>query len=152
MAISAAAFSVTVPNGVTTMPTAYTITSTDVTNGISILPSFFTTAASYGQSGFLPEKLFLYLNTTTAGTSFKAIIKATIATTDVPNSAPPFPLANAGDVTLNINAVGTYPVFGFTSGRFMQPDGSILINFSGTLGVTTLYGFVQPYAPLGPRG
>jgi len=27
-----------------------------------------------------------------------------------------------------------------------------LINFSGTLGVTTLYGFVQPYAPLGPRG
>lgn len=152
MAISSAAFAVTVPNGLTTPPTAYSITSGDVSAGISIPPSFFTTAASYGQSGFLPEKLFLFFVTTTPGTSFKAIIKATIATTDVPNSAPPFPLANAGDLTLNINANGTYPVFGLTSGRFMQPDGSILINFSGTVGVTTLAGYVQPYAPLGPRG
>lgn len=150
--ITSAAFAVTTPNGLTTPPTAYSIQSGDVSGGIVIPASFFSTAASYGQAGFLPEKLFLFFVTATAGTSFEAIIKATVATTDVPNSAPPFPAANAGDLTLNINAVGTYPVFGLTSGRFLQPDGSIHVNFSGTLGATTMYGYVQPYAPIGPRG
>lgn len=152
MAISASAFAVTVPNGITTPPTPYTITSGDVSAGITIPASFFSTAASYGQAGFLPEKLFLFFVTATAGTNFTAIIEATQATTDVPNSAPPFPSANTGNLSLNINAVGTYPVFGLVSGRFLQPNGSIVVNFSGTLGVTTVYGYVQPYAPIGPRG
>lgn len=150
--ITSAAFAVTTPNGITTPPTAYSLQSSDITNGITIPASFFTTAASYGQNGFLPEKLFLFFVTATAGTSLTAIIKATQASTDVPNSATPYPLANQGDLPLNINAIGTYPVFGLTSGRFGQVDGSISIKFTGTLGATTMYGYVQPYAPIGPRG
>lgn len=152
MAITSAAFATLVNNGTVTFPTPYSITSTDVTNGIRITPSLISGAAPYGQSGFLPEKLILFFVTGTAGTSFTALIQPTIATTDVPNSAPPFPLANQGALSVNINAVGTYPVGPLTSGRFLQPDGSILINFSGTLGVTTLYGLVGAYAPAGPRG
>lgn len=150
--ISSANFAVTAPNAITALPTAYTITSSDVSNGITITPSMITGAASYGQSGFLPERLRLFFNTTTAGMNFEAILNATQATTDVPNSAPPFPYANRGNVPLNINAVGTYVVDGLTSGWLMQPNGNILITFSGTLGVTTMYGLVGPYAPAGPRG
>jgi hypothetical protein len=151
MAIAAANFALTPANAASVMPTPYTITGTDVTNGISIPPSFFT-ALNYGQSGFVPERLSLFFNTTTAGTAFSVIVKATKATTDVPNVPPPFPLANAGDLTVNVNAINTYVIGGLTSGRFSQPDGSILINFSGTLGVTTMYGLLDPYAPAGPRG
>jgi hypothetical protein len=151
MAISSAAFAVTASNALTVLPTPYSITGTDVTNGISIPPSFFT-ALNYGQAGFVPERLTLFFNTTTAGTAFNAVIKATQPTTDVPNVPPPFPLANAGDLTLNINAINTYVIGGLTSGRLSQPDGSILIKFTGTLGVTTMYGLLDPYAPAGPRG
>lgn len=151
MAITNAAFAALVNNGAVPGPTAYTITGTDVTNGISIPASFFT-ANAYGQPGFILERLTLIFNTTTAGTAFTAIVKPTVATTDVPNSAPPFPLANAGQMSSNINAIGVYYFSGLTSGRFLQPDGSLLINFTGTLGVTTLAGLLAPYAPAGPRG
>lgn len=154
MAISSAAFAVETNNGVTTPPTPYSIVSGDVSAGIRIPASFFTgtVAAPYGQAGFLPEKLRLFVVTATAGTAFSVIVKASQPTTDVPNEAPFTPAANAGDLTVNVNTVGTYFIGPFTSGRFLQPDGSVLLNFSGTLGATTIYGYVGSYWPAGPRG
>lgn len=142
-------------NGGVGAPTAYSIVAGDVTNGLSIPASLFTGAisgASYGQNGFLPEHLTLIVNTTTAGTAFSVVVKATQATTDVPNTKPPFPAANQGDITVNVNTVGTYYLGSFTSGRVLQPDGSLLLNFTGTLGVTTLAVLLSPYAAAGPRG
>lgn len=150
--ITSAAFAVETNNGVTTPPTPYSIQSADVSGGIRIPASFFTTAASFGQAGFLPEKLRLFIVTGTAGTSFTVIVKASQPTTDVPNEAPFTPLAAAGDLSFNVNTVGTYMLGPFTSGRVLQPDGSILLNFSGTLGVTSIAGYVGSYAPAGPRG
>lgn len=150
--ITSAAFAVETNNGVTTPPTPYSIQSADVSAGIRIPASFFTAAASFGQAGFLPEKLRLFVVTATAGTLFSVIVKATQPTTDVPNEAPPYPLSNAGDLPFNVNTVGTYMIGPFTSGRVLQPDGSILLNFSGTLGATTIAGYVGTYAPAGPRG
>lgn len=132
--------------------TAHSIVAGDVTNGLSLPASAVTGALSYGQTGFVAEQVTFVFNTTTAGTAFSVVFKATQATTDVPNSAPPFPSANAGDATFNINAIGTYNVGPLTSARFMQPDGSILLNFTGTLGVTTVYVIVEQYFPAGPRG
>lgn len=153
MAISAAAFVVQVPNGSVAGPTPYSIVAGDVSGGISIPKSFFTTVMPYGQTGFLPERLTLILTTTTPGTTFKAILKATKAATDTTIGLPvAFPAANAGDLTVDVSANGSYVMGPFTSNRFEQLDGSLLINFSGTLGVTTIAGYVTPYAPAGPRG
>lgn len=132
--------------------TAHSIVAGDVTNGLSLPASAVTGALSYGQAGFVPEQVTFVVQTTTAGTAFSVVVKATIATTDVPNSAPPFPSANAGDATFNVNTIGTYNLGPFSSGRFMQPDGSILLNFTGTLGVSTIYVIVEQYFPAGPRG
>jgi hypothetical protein len=132
--------------------TPHTIVAGDVTNGLSLPAAAVTGALSYSQAGFIPEQLTFVFNTTVAGTSFSVVTKATIATTDVPNSAPPFPSANAGDATFNINTVGVYNIGPFTSGRFEQPDGSFLLNFTGTLGTTTVYAIVEAYYPAGPRG
>lgn len=132
--------------------TVHTIVAGDVTNGLSLPAAAVTGALSYGQSGFVPEQVTFVFNTTVAGTAFSAVAKATIATTDVPNSAPPFPSANQGDATFNINAIGVYNIGPFTSARFMQPDGSFLFNFTGTLGTTTVYAIVEAYYPAGPRG
>jgi hypothetical protein len=150
--ITAAAFAVETNNGVTTPPTPYSIQSGDVSGGMRIPASFFTTAAPYGQNGFLPEKLRLFVVTATAGTNFSVIIKASQPTSDIPNEAPFTPAANAGDLTFNVNTVGTYFLGPFTSGRVLQPDGSMLLNFSGTLGVTSIYGYVGSYYPAGGRG
>ncbi|HEY1820415.1 MAG TPA: hypothetical protein VGG83_10830 [Trebonia sp.] len=154
MAISAAAFAVENNNGNTTPPTPYTILSGDVSGGIRIPASFFTgtVAAPYGQPGFLPEKLRLFFVTSAAGTNFTVVVKASQPTTDVPNEAPFTPAANSGDFPLNINTAATYFVGPLTSGRFLQPDGSVLLNFTGTLGTTTVYGYVGSYYPAGPRG
>jgi len=153
MAITAAAFAVLSNNSATAYPaTPYTIVSADVTNGISIPPSFFTNALNYGQPGFVLEKMTLIFNTTVSGTNFSVVVKATKATTDVPNSAPPFPSANQGDATFNINTVGQYVIAGLTSARFLQPDGSLLLNFANTLGTTTITGLLGVQAPAGPRG
>jgi hypothetical protein len=92
------------------------------------------------------------VNTTTAGTAFSIVVKATQPQTDVPHEAVPFPSANAGDLTFNVNTVGVYYLGPFTSAQIMQPDGSILLNFTGTLGVTTIAILNQAYAPAGPRG
>jgi hypothetical protein len=132
--------------------TAHTLTSTDVSNGLQLPASAVTGALAYGQAGFVPEQVTFVFTITTAGTSLNAIVEPTIATTDVPNSAPPFPAANAGPLTFNINAVGAYNIGNLTSGRFEQPDGSILFNFSGTLGAGTVYVIVEQYFPAGPRG
>lgn len=132
--------------------TPHTIVAGDVTNGLSLPAAAVTGALSYGQAGFVPEQVTFVFNTTVAGTAFNAVAKATIATTDVPNSAPPFPSANQGDAAFNINAIGVYNIGPFTSARFMQPDGSFLFNFTGTLGTTTVYAIVEAYYPAGPRG
>lgn len=137
---------------VTSSITAHTIVTSDVTNGLSLPAAAVTGAASYGQAGFVPEQVTFVINTTVAGTSFSVVVMNTQATTDVPNSAPPFPSANAGSLTVNVNTVGIYNLGNFTSGRFEQPDGSILLNFSGTLGTTTIYVVVEQYFPAGPRG
>lgn len=142
-------------NGVVTAATPYTIVSGDVTNGISIPQSLFTGSISglnFKQSGFVLERMDLVVTTTTAGTNFSVVVKATQAQTDVPNQHVSFPSANAGDATLTVNATGTYYIGPLSSGRFAQPDQSLLLNFSGTLGVTTLWVLLSPWAPAGPRG
>ena len=68
------------------------------------------------------------------------------------NEAVPFPLANAGDLPFNVNATGTYYIGPLASGRFSQPDQSLLLNFTGTLGTTTIYILSGPWTPAGPRG
>lgn len=137
---------------VTSSITAHTITSTDVSNGLQLPASAVTGALSYGQAGFVAEQVTFVFNTTVTGTAFSVVFKATIATTDVPNSAPPFPAANQGDATFNINTVGVYNIGPLTSARLMQPDGSILLAFTGTLSTTTVYAIVEQYFPAGPRG
>lgn len=142
-------------NGVVAAATPYTILAGDVTNGLSIPQSLFTgniTGLNFKQAGFVLERMDLVVTTTTPGTAFSVVIKATQAQTDVPNEHIPFPAANAGDVTLNVNANGTYYIGCLTSGRFSQPDQSLLLNFSGTLGVTTMWVLLSPWAPAGPRG
>jgi hypothetical protein len=143
-------------NGSVAAATPYTIVAGDVTNGLSIPQSLFAGAISglnFGQTGFVLERIELVVTTTTPGTAFSVIVKATQPQTDVPNEAVPFPLANAGDsAALNVNANGTYYIGPLTSGRFSQPDQSLLLNFSGTLGVTTLWVLATPWAPAGPRG
>ena len=151
----AANVALTVPNGMVAMPTDYTIVSGDVTNGLRIPASLFAGALSglpYGQAGFVPERLKILVKTTTAGTAFSIVVKASISRTDIPGEPPSYPSANAGDLALNVNAVGQYMFGEFTSGRFKQPDGSLLLNFTGTLGVTTIAVLNGPYAPAGPRG
>lgn len=152
--LTSAAVGVQPNNGslVTSSITPHTIVAGDVTNGLSLPAAAVTGALSYGQVGFVAEQVTFVFNTSVAGTAFSVVTKATIATTDVPNSAPPFPSANAGDATFNINTVGTYNIGPLTSGRFLQPDGSILLNFTGTLGTTTVYVIVEQYFPAGPRG
>ena len=142
-------------NGVVAAATPYSIQASDVTNGISIPQSLFSGSISglnFKQAGFVLERLDLVVATTTAGTNFSVVVKATQAQTDVPNEHVPFPAANAGDVTLNVNATGTYYIGCLSSGRFSQPDQSLLLNFSGTLGVTTLWVLLSPWTPAGPRG
>lgn len=142
-------------NGVTSAATAYTIVSGDVSAGLSIPQSLFAGSISglnFGQAGFVMERIDLVVNTTTAGTAFSVVVKATQPQTDIGKQRSPFPLANQGDVTLNVNTVGTYYIGPLTSNRFSQPDQSLLLNFSGTLGVTTLWVLVSPWAPAGPRG
>ena len=92
------------------------------------------------------------MKTTTAGTAFTVVVKASASRTDIPGEPPSYPSANSGDITLNVNAVGQYMLGEFTSGQVKQPDGSILLNFTGTLGVTTIAILNGPYAPAGPRG
>lgn len=142
-------------NGMTAAATPYTILSGDVTNGLSIPQSLFTGAFSglnFGQPGFVLERIELVIATTVAGTAFNVVVKATQKQTDVPNEAPPFPLSNLGDASYNVNATGTYYIGPLTSGRFSQPDQSLLLNFTGTLGTTTLWVLSAPWAPPGPRG
>lgn len=142
-------------NGMASAPTDYTIVAGDVTNGLSIPASLFSGAnsgANYGATGFVLERLDFIVKTTTAGTGFSIVVKATQPLTDVANEAPVFPLANAGDATFNVNTIGVYYIGNLASGRFLQPDGSILLNFTGTLGVTTIAILNSPYAPAGPRG
>lgn len=151
----AANVAVRVSNGMVAAPTDYTIVSGDVTNGISIPASLFAGAASgmpFGQSGALPEKITLVVKTTAAGTNFKVILKATQPRTDIANQLPFTPAANAGDASFDVSTTGTRYIGEFTSGRFQQSDGSLLINFSGTLGTTTIAILLDPYAPAGPRG
>lgn len=142
-------------NGSVAAPTGYTIVAGDVTNGLSIPQSLFAGAISglnFGQAGFVLERLELVVVTSVAGTAFSVVVKSTQKQTDVANEAPPFPLSNAGDATFNVNATGTYYLGPFTSGRFLQPDGSLLLNFTGTLGTSTLAIVSNPYAAAGPRG
>jgi len=142
-------------NGMASAPTDYTIVAGDVTNGLSIPASLFSGANSglnYGATGFVLERLDFLVKTTTAGTAFSIVVKTTQPQTDVANEAPPFPLANAGDVTFNVNTIGVYYIGPLASGRFLQPDGSILLNFTGTLGVTTIAILNNTYAAAGPRG
>jgi hypothetical protein len=144
-----------VPNGSVAAPTDYTIVAGDVSNGLSIPASLFAGAISgsqYGQAGALPERMKIVVKTTTAGTAFSIVVKATASRTDIPGEPPSFPQANAGDITVNVNTVGVYYLGAFTSGRVMQPDMSLLLNFTGTLGVTTIALIIDPYTPAGPRG
>jgi len=143
------------PNGSIGAPTAYSLQAGDVSNGLSIPASLFSginSGQNYGQAGFLTERIRIIVNTTTAGTAFSIVVKATQPQTDVPHEATPFPSANAGDLTFNVNTVGVYYLGPFTSARVMQPDGSLLLNFTGTLGVTTIAVLNQSYAAAGPRG
>lgn len=143
------------PNGISAAPTDYTLVSGDVSNGLSIPASLFASPISglaFGQSGFLPEKLRLVIKTTVAGTAFKVVVKASQPKSDVPNLLSASPQANLGDLTLDVNATGTRYAGPFNSGRFLQPDGSLLLNFTGTLGTTTIAVLLDPYAPVGPRG
>lgn len=143
---------VTSNNGSVPAPTAYTIVSGDVTNGLALLPATVTGALPYGQSGFVAERVTFVVNTTTAGTGFSVVVEPTASAADGLNDPPAFPSANAGPMTVNVNTVGTYLIGPLTSGRFQQQDGSILLTFTGTLGATTIYAIVEPYAPAGPRG
>lgn len=151
----AANVALSVPNGLVLAPTDYTIVAGDVTNGISIPASLFAGAISglnFGQSGFISEHLRIIAKTTVAGTNFKLIMKATQPRTDIANQLPFSPSANLGDASYDLSATGTRYLGVFSSGRFTQPDGSLLINFSGTLGTTTIAVLLDPYAPVGPRG
>jgi len=153
--LAAANVALMTPNGAVAAPTDYSLVAGDVSNGLSIPASLFAGAISglpYGQSGFLPEHLRLIVKTTTPGTNFKVIVKATQPRTDIANQFPFTPQANTGDLTVDVSSNATRYFGVFTSGRFLQPDGSILLNFSGTLGVTTLALLMDPYAPAGPRG
>lgn len=152
MAITNAAFAVLANGASVDGPTPYTILSGDVSGGISIPASFFTTVLPYGQTGFVLERLTLAFVTSAPGTALVVVVKASQPTTDVPNEASAFSLANAGDYSKNINTAKTYYISGLTSARFMQADGSLLLNFTGTVGTTTMYGLMAPYAPAGPRG
>ena len=153
--LAAANVALGVSNGMVVAPTDYTIVSGDVTNGISIPASLFTGAISglpFGQAGFVPEHLKIVAKTTVAGTNFKLIVKATQPRTDISNQLPFTPLANQGDLSFDLSTTGTRYLGRFTSGRVLQSDGSLLINFSGTLGTTTIAILLDPYAPVGPRG
>jgi hypothetical protein len=151
----AANVALSVPNGGVAAPTDYTIVAGDVSAGLSIPASLFAGAISalpYGQAGFLTERMKIVVKTTTAGTAFSIVVKATGSRTDLPGEPPSFPSANAGDITKNVNTIGVYYLGGFTSGRVMQADMSLLLSFTGTLGVTTIALLIDPYAPAGPRG
>lgn len=153
--LTASNVAIATPNGGVSAPTDYTIVSGDVSAGLSIPASLFAGAIAtlpYGQAGFLPERLRIIVKTTTTGTAFSIVVKATATRTDIPGEPPFSPAANAGDITKNVNTVGVYYLGPFTSGRVMQPDMSLLLNFTGTLGVTTIALLVDPYAPAGPRG
>ena len=142
-------------NGMVSAPTDYNITGSDYTNGISVPLSIFSgvnSGLNYGVAGFLLERIEIVVKTTVSGTAFSIVVKATQPQTDIANEAVPFPLANAGDATFNVNATGTYYIYPLASGRFTQPDGSLLLNFTGTLGTTTIAFLNRPYAPAGPRG
>lgn len=143
------------PNTAVAMPSAYTIVSGDVANGISIPASLFAGAISglpFGQAGFLPERIRIIANTTVAGTNFKLIVKATQPRTDILNQLPFSPAANVGDITYDLSATGQKELGPWTSGQVLQSDGSLLLNFSGTLGTTALQILLDPYGPAGPRG
>lgn len=152
----AANVALTVPNGMTADATPYSLVSGDVSNGLSIPASLFAPPISglaFGQSGFLPEKFRIRVNTTGAGTAFKIIVKASQPKTDVPNLFPASPQANLGDLgPFDVSATGLRTLGPFNSGRVLQPDGSLLLNFTGTLGTTTIWVLLDPYAPVGPRG
>lgn len=143
-------------NGSVVAATPYSIVSGDVSAGLSIPQSLFAGAISglnFGQTGFVLERIELVVTTTTPGTAFSIVVKATQPQTDVANEPAPFPLANAGDsAAMNVNTNGTYYLGPFSSGRFSQPDQSLLLSFTGTLGVTTLWVLATPWAPAGPRG
>jgi hypothetical protein len=142
-------------NGSIGAPTAYSLVAGDISAGLSIPASLFSginSGLNYKQAGFLPERIRLVVNTTTAGTAFSIVVKATQPQTDVPREAVPFPSANAGDLTFNVNTTGVYYLGPFTSAQVMQPDGSLLLNFTGTLGVTTIAVLNLAYAAAGPRG
>jgi hypothetical protein len=151
----AANIALTVPNGSVAAPTDYTLVSGDISNGLSVPASLFAAPISglaFGQAGFLPEKFRLIVKTTVAGTNLKLIIKAAQPKSDVPNIFPASPQANLGDVTIDISSTGTRYIGPFGSARLLQPDGSLLFNFSGTLGTSTIAVLLDPYAPVGPRG
>lgn len=150
--LGASNVAVAVNNGLVAAPADYTIVSGDVTNGISIPASLVTGVLPYGQVGFMPQRMKIIAKTTGAGTNFKLIVKAIQPRTDIANQLPYSPAANAGDITYDLSAVGVKYLGPFTSGRVLQPDGSLLINFSGTLGTTTLAILLDPYGPAGPRG
>lgn len=155
--LAAGNVALTVPNGMVAAPTDYTLVSGDVSNGLSIPASLFSVANSisglaFGQSGFLPEKFRIVVKTTVAGTNFKVIVKATQPRTDIANQLPFTPAANTGDASFDVSTTGTRYIGPFASGRLIQSDGSILLNFSGTLGTTTIAVLLDPYAPVGPRG
>lgn len=151
----AANIATSLPNGSIAAPTDYTLVSGDVSAGLSIPASLFSginSGQNYKQAGFLTERIRILVKTTTGGTAFSIVVKATQPQTDVPHEAVPFPSANAGDLTFNVNSVGVYYLGPFTSAQVMQPDGSLLLNFTGTLGVTTIAILNQSYAAAGPRG
>lgn len=153
--LAAGNIALAVTNGAVAAPTDYTIVSGDVSNGISIPASVFAGAVDampFGQAGFLPEKFRLIVKTTSAGTAFKVIVKASQPRTDIANQLPFSPAANAGDISTDCSAVGVKYLGPFTSGRVEQLDGSILLNFAGTLGTTTIAILADPYGPAGPRG
>lgn len=153
--LTSANIALSVPNGAVAAPTDYTIVSGDVSNGISIPASVFAGAIDgqdFEQPGFLPERFRFVVKTTSTGTNFKVIVKATQPRTDILNQLPFSPAANAGDITVDCSAVGVKYLGPFTSGRVQQSDGSMLVNFAGTLGTTTIAIVADPYAPVGPRG
>lgn len=150
--LGSANVAVAVNNASVAAPTDYTIVSGDVTNGILIPASLVTGVLPFGQAGFMPERMRIVAKTTAAGTAFKMTVKAIQPRTDILNQLPYSPAANAGDITYDLSATGTQYLGPWTSGRVLQPDGSLLLTFSGTLGTTTISILLDPYAPAGPRG
>lgn len=103
-----------------TAPTSTTIDSTLVTNGVTIADA-------------VPEKLVIRVNNS-ATAAKSVIIRAG-------TSLYPAVESGLGDLTVAVGASATVELTALESARFLQPDGSLSIDFaSGTTGtLETLY-------------